>query len=341
MCAMATSFPKARRIVYTENPEDEMWRFLSRLTYSPHLNRLFNEKSLQATENEMVELSTFVSQANDYFRAARDTSMQISPVLLYYGTVNLFSAMRIIKRLNQTTIENHGMNLVYSENSKALSDIEVAVRPGKNSGLSNFINLFQEISDLGDIVNWPLGSILSYVPELHDDYSIGSISERRNMGLLPVEIIGEGDERRIFLDSETTGLINRTDLHNIIVDYTKNYLPPTQSSSNRILLRQKLDSEDTMIKSLSGRSYIRCFYLSNGKKGFLSSEIAYLMGLYMLGVVSRYRPSIWSPFVTRDASGERWLIERFLGIARRMIPNLIINAIEEREVVFSGNRPIA
>lgn len=58
------------------------------------------------------------------------------------------------------------------------------------------------------------------------------------------------------------------------------------------------------------------------------------MGLYALGTLNRYNPERWHPFVQSDTTGERLLVERFLRISQRVIPNLALNAIYNCRVSF-------
>jgi len=63
------------------------------------------------------------------------------------------------------------------------------------------------------------------------------------------------------------------------------------------------------------------------------------MGLFVLGYISRYRPVVWTQFIRTDSTGELHLIEQFIRSARRVIPNLALNAIFGKRVRFV-TRPI-
>ncbi len=51
------------------------------------------------------------------------------------------------------------------------------------------------------------------------------------------------------------------------------------------------------------------------------------MGLFALGYLSRYHPEVWHPFVKRDESGERLVVEKLLSTASRFLPNLILESM--------------
>ena len=61
-----------------------------------------------------------------------------------------------------------------------------------------------------------------------------------------------------------------------------------------------------------------------------------LMILFALGNISRYNPELWHPFVRTDATGERLVVERFLSLATRWLPNLVLNAIRGESVRFTA-----
>ena len=49
------------------------------------------------------------------------------------------------------------------------------------------------------------------------------------------------------------------------------------------------------------------------------------VALFTLASLCRYYPERWSPFVMKDTTGEKVLIEKFLYFARRLIPNYVLN----------------
>ena len=75
-------------------------------------------------------------------------------------------------------------------------------------------------------------------------------------------------------------------------------------------------------------------HLKNGKNLNPIQLIILFMGLFALGNISRYKPQIWNPFVRADIIGERLLVERFIAIAKRYIPNLVLNLIRKKRIEF-------
>lgn len=56
--------------------------------------------------------------------------------------------------------------------------------------------------------------------------------------------------------------------------------------------------------------------------------------LFIMGSLCRYHPEKWGPFVLNDETGERLLFEKFLYLSRRIIPNIVLNLLNNDNVVY-------
>ena len=52
----------------------------------------------------------------------------------------------------------------------------------------------------------------------------------------------------------------------------------------------------------------------------------------------RYYPEKWSPFVQKDTTGEKLLIEKFLFFARRIIPNIVLDRLLNKKVLYVSDK---
>lgn len=102
-----------------------------------------------------------------------------------------------------------------------------------------------------------------------------------------------------------------------------------------MLLRPKLGGQDIGIYSLSRQKFLVVPHLKLGKQIAPPEEIIMYMMLFSLGYLSRYRPEIWNPFVRNDTSGEKLIVEKVLDIVARKLPNLVLNRILGKQVLFS------
>lgn len=75
--------------VFSENPENDLWRELLQFSYEANINRYLSKKGLHANGETINCIVGSFLQADEYYRAAKDANLQISPLLLYYGTTNL------------------------------------------------------------------------------------------------------------------------------------------------------------------------------------------------------------------------------------------------------------
>ena len=86
--------------VFSENPENDLWRELLQFSYEANINRYLSKKGLHANGETINCIVGSFLQADEYYRAAKDANLQISPLLLYYGTTNLvlisFSVMKLM-----------------------------------------------------------------------------------------------------------------------------------------------------------------------------------------------------------------------------------------------------
>lgn len=56
--------------------------------------------------------------------------------------------------------------------------------------------------------------------------------------------------------------------------------------------------------------------------------------LFIMGSLCRYHPEKWGPFVLNDETGERLLFEKFLYLSRRILPNIVLNLLNNDNVVY-------
>lgn len=73
--------------VFSENPENDLWRELLQFSYEANINRYLSKKGLHATAETINCIVGSFLQADEYYRSAKDANLQISPLLLYYGTI--------------------------------------------------------------------------------------------------------------------------------------------------------------------------------------------------------------------------------------------------------------
>lgn len=109
---------------------------------------------------------------------------------------------------------------------------------------------------------------------------------------------------------------------------------PAYPTAKFIILPHKLAAEEIGVYSISGQKFLPLSHTRGTDQVTLPIILYFYLGLYVLGFITRYAPDIWTPFVRADSSGERQFIERFVQTARRVVPNLALNAVHHTRFVF-------
>lgn len=185
---------------------------------------------------------------------------------------------------------------------------------------------------------WSLREILGSIPDLSQDYETCYqgppphvipvvITKAAMQGLKFIhERIAMSDLKKYSSPQEVIGLIGGLEDAYI----TPRYNIPSAS----VPLYYKQDSKETGTYSIFGKKYLQLVHVKAGKRLNPSQLILLYMGLYALGYLSRYYPERWNPFVRGDDTGERLVVERFLAICQRYLPNLALNQIRNARVQF-------
>ena len=70
---------------------------------------------------------------------------------------------------------------------------------------------------------------------------------------------------------------------------------------------------------------------------YLSQISVHFLILYLLSMLSRYYVNIWQSENSTDEDRYFYIIEKFLDISERKFPNLILNEILNKEIIFLLN----
>jgi hypothetical protein len=77
----------------------------------------------------------------------------------------------------------------------------------------------------------------------------------------------------------------------------------------------------------------------NGGKYYHSVLLMYFLGLFSLGMLSRYYPVAWGKLIGQDDSGDLELFRSFMSSSARQVPNLVLNHLSGKTLVFSSEHP--
>lgn len=322
----------------TENPEQEQWRLLNRLTFSANIKRNMAEQGHADVADKTVDyISGCLRQSEAYFKAAKAASLDISPLLLYYGTTNLLAGASAIMKGEKLAVQGHGMKLEIPEKGFfRIADVEVKPVNSANGGLQLFSDVFSDGSKLVNGEAWSFEEIVGSIPDARQEFLLCYESARPFSIPLQAVKTEQGLLDRIEL-SEFERFNAIGDALENVVRLNQGYLAPQFGGHLKyVILRPKLGAEDICIYSLFGKRFLPVNHIKAAHSINLSQLIAMTMGLYALGFLSRYNPEIWNSFIRLDSTGEVLLLVKFLAICQRFIPNMVLDYLHGRRHLFTS-----
>jgi hypothetical protein len=325
--------------IFTEDPDYEQWQMLSNFIYPSNIERFFEKRGIEKYDKELLELiSGSILQAQEYFYANTLVSLNTSPLLLYYGVVNLLFAASILVSAKNVHIENHGMKLE-TTTGKRLAETEFTPYfSTEHGGLFQFCTTFCpniNVSRYSSQGKWTLLEILGSIPELKLDFETCYGTQSY---VIPIQIVKN--------KSDYVERINLNEFNNLDVleellkvdDFEKSYIKPKLESDwfkyQHVFLRRRIGGRNISESSVFGQVFLQKSHSKQNHRITLPSIIYMYMGLFVLGYLSRYKPAIWIPFVRSDSTGEKQVIEKFLKICKRTLPNIVLNFIYETKFYF-------
>ena len=318
--------------IVTEEPEIELWRQIARFGYEANVGRLW--KRLHGANPSDSELATVVGgilQAEEYFASSRNATMHVAPLLAYYGAISLGHAVGSMIRGAILPVQGHGAHCEPTE-LNPVADIEVIVS-NPNSGALPLISSVLSTRGLVSGSKWTVKQAFSAIPDLHTDYL--QCYPAAPPGTLPLTTL---KTRKGIIDRiEAAHVPEDCELDACIPNFRDAYLPPqVPQGGTHWVLRRKPNGRDLAIQSVGGQRFLQ---ICLGRPEPLSLVSAYLVGLYALGFLSRYRTHLWTPFVRADSTGEQLVVRRFLNLTRRQLPNLMLERLlgEQIQLVASGS----
>lgn len=325
------------RKIFTENPEDDLWQELLRYSYKANVKRYLDEHSLAYNDDVINCIIGSVLQAHEYYSASKNVNLQISPLLLYYGTTNLLFGIGTLISGTIPNIQKHGMKPNSSTIQNYIADTSVTFPDPECGGIHQFTKWFGYTEDLAKLGSWRLMDFLSSIAEINDDYQRCYSEKYGNILMLDIFQTPTGQVERIYCPKEDASTI-LSKLENV-EGFNKSYLRPQtghdfSQTPDYLILRPKMCSKNIKKLSFSGQPYLQAGIEKNGKSVTIPTLFNMYISLFIMSSLCRYHPEKWGPFVLNDETGERLLFEKLMYYARRMIPNMVLNKIYDQNIVY-------
>lgn len=323
-----------KEIILTEDPNKELWNQFKRFeNFEVCLNYLKKCKKFDNSEKFKFRaklIKYYITQAREYYFSAREASVLTKPTLLYYGASCLVKALIISKRCYQDDSTGHGIE-VHKSNADDLMGFRI--KPVKGTFLQLYQVLENKNTKLIKSIDFNLEDLFSFIPELIDDFE--NIFNKKSLAI-KVDRIKDEDGEYLFYDGNyfvDVSILN--DFFNNIPNFDKYYLPLLVSSKGIVCFKRPQSDEDIVLRNIMGEEFLVSSLPSGEKSIYLSQITVHFLILYLLSMLSRYYVNLWLSEKSSEETRYFYIIEKFLEISERKFPNMILNEILNKEIVFS------
>lgn len=324
-----------KEIILTEDPYKELWnQFKQFQNFEVCLNYL--KKNCKKFDNgkkfkpRASLMKHYITQAKEYYHSARDSSVLTKPTLLYYGASCLVKALIIAKNCDQDYSTGHGIKVLKS-NVDDMMDFRI--KPVKGT----FLQLYQVLENknitLIKSIDFNLEDLFSFIPELEDDFK--NIFNKKSLAIKINRIKDEDGEYLFYEGDYFSDLSILNDFINNIPNFDKYYFDPSFFSNSISCFKKPMPDGDIVLRNIMGEEFLVSSLQSGENSIYLSQISVHFLILYLLSMLSRYYVNLWLGENSSDESRYFYIIEKFLDISERKFPNLILNEILDKEIIFS------
>lgn len=323
------------KYIYSEHPEHDIWENLLKFTYTENIKKFLKEREFEVKDELIETISGSVSQAHEYFIISKNASLQVSPLLLYYGTTNLLYGISCLLTGELLEINNHGMKLIISPSNKEIAETGIKFQDDKTGGVSVYLkSLSSTDKSLVNTGEWTVKEILGSIVETIDDFT--NLYGVENVQVVPITKVHLENEEHFRINLDILSQEKISELLKNVPNFSKNYMEPQVNYKQQMILRKKVNGKYNNQLSYTGQKFLSAGY-ENHNNIVLPYYLYFFIILYAFGTLCRYHPELWNPFVQRDTTGEKNLVEKIIRISRRQIPNLILNLIFNKEHLYDVN----
>ena len=329
--------------VYTENPEDELWKKLLQYTYRARVQKYFSDNAIDIKEpkDSLCEIVIgSLLQAHEYYYLSKTATLYTSPLLLYYGTINLLLGASTLFSGEKLRIDNHGMKLIPVMDSYDIGSAKIHFVSPENGGVHVFQQKLEKQNlSLVDLEDLSIKEILLSIPEINLE-AVQCYGTDENY-CIPLDTLftEDGMLERAYFQNKSDECIK--ELFSRVPGFSQSYLTPSIIKKEDVtvaVLRHKYLGDPINYTSITGQSYLTISHTNKGNSVVLPQWIYMYVALYGMASLCRYYPQVWNPFIRLDEKGEKLLVEKFIDTARRLLPNIILSMIEKCAYSFESKK---
>lgn len=323
-----------KEIILTEDPNKELWnQFKQFENYGVCLNYLKNCKKFDNSDKFKFRASLmkyYITQAKEYYLSAKESSVLTKPTLLYYGASCLVKALILTKRCHEDMSTGHGIKVLKS-NADDLMDLRIKPITG------TFLQLYQVIEnkdiDIIKSMDFNLEDLLCFIPELKDDFE--NVFNKKSLTIKVNRIKDEDGEYLVYDGDYFSDDSIKKNFFENIPNFDKYYLSPSFIANRMVCFKKPVVEGEIVLRNIMGEEFLVSSLFTHEKFIYLSQISVHFLILYLLSMLSRYYINIWLSEKSFDEDRYFYIIEKFLDISERKFPNLILNEILNKEIIFS------
>ena len=323
-----------KEIILTEDPNKELWnQFKQFENYGVCLNYLKSCKKFDNGDKFQFRASLmkyYITQAKEYYLSARDSSVLTRPTLLYYGASCLVKALILSKRCYEDDSGGHGITVSESDTDDLMC---FKIKPSKGTFLELYRVLENKEINIIKSIDFNLEDLLSFIPELKDDFE--NVFNKKS---LTIKVDRIKDEDGEYLLYEGDYFSDESFINNFfgnVPNFDKYYFHPSFFSNGMSCFKKPISEGDIVLRNIMGEEFLVSSLPVGENFIYLSQISVHFLILYLLSMLSRYYVNIWQSENSSDEDRYFYIIEKFLDISERKFPNLILNEILNKEIIFS------
>lgn len=349
----------------TDNPIRHIWNRIDILASISGAENYLNNKAMSASldiDKELIKLKALglaycIRTAREYFQTPIEGHITSACLSYYYGTFSLLKALLISEITNSVTLETienftlfgHGLGAVeddkvgfpHSEYLMVLSNgffnkfLDINGYDTKQIYVSKRIkSLKDQISDDDRSKLIPLVDILSRIPEIKGIY-VDLFKDQPNLLNMDFYLQPDKSETDLSVPIYPNSLY-LSEKHILdILDLPKDFVFSREDRYGEEIFRSNIHRDYLEGKS-NYRSVMSYDCYVKPILGINDVLLIDFMLLYELSIWVRYRPALWREIIDGKHDMYRPLFTNFLISVERIIPNIVLNRLYNKDFLFAG-----
>jgi hypothetical protein len=319
-------------IVYSETPVKEIWSRLGYFENEHNAKEFLSEKnkslSQELTQEQLTDISQRLSfsmqSAKEYYQSATFVTLLTKPLLIFYGMVALSKVLFIATYMKKSPSRGHGLESPKDDFGAGFCNISTTVE--KDGTFPQFHCCYDKRTLCG--MEFTLNELLSVVPEVKVEYETVFRKKSNSIEMQKSEYY--------YNVVDDDGLEKYDNFYKRLskLGIGLGFVSEDSQVSGKTFPLHDFPDNLAKIRSLSGKEFLQFSLTKHDSELNLPEMSAHYLIMYLLGMASRYYPKEWGEITEGKASGDIYVIKKFLEVTERKFPNLILNSLRNREFVF-------